>query len=97
MFRHIVLLTLVPEATDEDRRAIVEELETLPSIVGALRSYEVRLDAGLADDNAHIAVVADFDDEAGYVEYRDDPTHRRIIETRIAPVLAARRASQFRR
>jgi hypothetical protein len=39
-------------------------------------------------------VVADFDDEAAYLEYRDHAVHRDVIATRISPVLASRVALQ---
>lgn len=95
MFRHIVLLTLRPDATVEDRDAIVDGLRALPATVGSLRSYEVGVDLGLAGDNATIAVVADFDDREGWEAYRDHPDHVAVIEERIRPVLASRMASQF--
>ena len=41
------------------------------------------------------AVVADFDDVAGYVTYRDDPEHQRIIAELIRPHLASRVAAQY--
>jgi hypothetical protein len=97
MFRHIVLLTLVPDATEEQRRAIVDGLEALPPQIPALRSYEVRVDAGLADGNAHIGVVADFDDATGWQEYTVHPAHRAVIERHILPMLANRTAIQFER
>ena len=45
--------------------------------------------------NADFAVVADFDDAAGYLVYRDDPAHRRIIAEYLRPILASRAAVQF--
>jgi hypothetical protein len=45
--------------------------------------------------NADFAVVAEFDDEAGYLVYRDDPEHRRIIAEYLRPILASRAAVQF--
>jgi hypothetical protein len=40
-------------------------------------------------------VTADFDDEAGFFAYRDDPAHREIIARTIAPIMAQRVAVQF--
>jgi hypothetical protein len=94
MFRHIVLLTLTEDAPPDQAEVIVETLRSLPGQVPSIRAYQVGRDAGLADDNAHIAVVADFDDEAGYLEYRDHPAHVEVIRTEIRPHLASRTAAQ---
>ena len=40
-------------------------------------------------------MTADFDDEAGWAAYRDDPTHRGIIAQHITPIIAERTAIQF--
>jgi len=91
VFRHIVLLTL---ATDAPVELIVAELEGLPALIPELRSYSVGRDAGLAADNATLAVVAVFEDQAGYEVYRDHPQHVRVITDHIRPVLEARAAHQ---
>lgn len=90
-FRHIALLTFAPGA---DVDAIAEALRTLPAEIPELRRYVVARDAGLAADNADLAVVADVDDQAGYETYRDHPAHRAVIAERIAPHLIARTAVQ---
>jgi hypothetical protein len=94
MFRHIVLLTFTDEATDARLDDVVAALRGLPSAVPSIRSYQVGRDAGLADGNAGIGVVADFDDVDGYLLYRDHPAHVAVITELIRPVLAARSAIQ---
>jgi len=96
MIRHVVLFRWKPEATDEQKKLIEARLRELPAIVSSIRSFVIGADAGLAGGNAEFAVTADFDDEAGWAAYRDDPTHREIIATHIAPVVAERTALQFR-
>ena len=73
MFRHVSLIKLQDTST---MPAIFEELAKLPGIIPALRDYRVGPDAALADDNFDFAVVADFDDVAGYESYRDNEEHR---------------------
>jgi hypothetical protein len=94
VFRHIVLLTLNPDATDEDHDRIVQGLAELPAAISAIRSYTIGRDAKLNDGNADICVVADFDDASGYLVYRDHPAHVEVIQQRILPVLASRCAIQ---
>ncbi len=93
-FRHIVLLRFTDDATDEQVDGIVAALRTLPDDIPELRSYVVGVDAGLADDNASLGVVADFDSPADYEVYRDHPAHLAVIQERIRPILAGRTAVQ---
>lgn len=94
MFRHVVLLSIDPAAGEDAPDRIVAALRSLPSVIPELRSYVVGRDAGLAPDNATVAVVAEFDDEAGYLVYRDHPEHQRVIAEQIRPVLLGRSAVQ---
>jgi Stress responsive A/B Barrel Domain len=95
MFRHVVLLTWNDTATAAERQAVVDGLETLPAAIPEIRSYRVGVDLGLAPEgNSDLVVVADFDDQAGYVVYRDHPVHQDVIARRIRPILASRAAVQ---
>lgn len=95
MVRHVVVLTLADTSDEDDRAAILEALAALPAKIPEIRSYVFGADLGLDPTGAHITVVADFDDVAGFEIYRDHESHRAVIETYIRPVLAARTASQF--
>jgi Stress responsive A/B Barrel Domain len=95
MLRHTVLLTLKTDPGSETTAAIVEALQKLPAQIPSIREYEVGADLGLNEGNATIAVVARFDDEKGYIEYRDHPAHRAVIDELITPVRQARTAIQF--
>jgi endonuclease/exonuclease/phosphatase family metal-dependent hydrolase len=95
MLRHVVALTFDDDVAADEIDAIAAQLRQLPSTVPSIRSYVVGRDLGLSEGNAHLVVVGDFDDEAGYIAYRDDPVHRQIIEERILPALASRSAAQF--
>jgi hypothetical protein len=95
MLRHTVLLTLSTEPSSETTRTIIEALRKLPARIPSIREYEVGADLGLNEGNATIAVVARFDDEKGYVEYRDHPAHRAVIDELISPVRRGRAAIQF--
>jgi hypothetical protein len=95
MIRHTVLFKWKPEATDEEKQQVATELAKLPPIVPSLRAFALGPDAGLAQANFDFAVSADFDDEAGYFAYRDDPGHREVVEHYILPITAQRVAVQF--
>ena len=94
MFRHVVLLRWVPDATAEQRAAVESGLTALPARIPEIRSYTVGTDAHVSDGNFDLVVVADFDDVDGYVVYRDHPDHVAVITGHIRPILADRAAIQ---
>ena len=95
MFRHVVLLRLVHEATAEQRQAVLDGLATLPGQIPELRSYVFGPDAGVNEGNFDLAVVADCDDVDGYRVYATHPAHLTVIAERIRPILADRAAVQY--
>jgi Stress responsive A/B Barrel Domain len=95
MIRHTVLFRWKPEATDEEKQQVANEVAKLPSMVPSIRAFAFGADAGLVEGNFDFAVTADFEDEAGYYAYRDDPGHRDVIARYILPVSAQRAAVQF--
>jgi Stress responsive A/B Barrel Domain len=95
MIRHTVLFTWKPEATEEEKQRVATEVAKLPSIVPSVRAFASGPDAGLNQGNFDFAVTADFDDEDGYVAYRDDPGHREVVQRYITPILDRRAAVQF--
>lgn len=95
MFRHVVMFRWSPDATDEAKAAVTAGLAELPGAIDAIRAYRFGPDHGLAETNFDYVVVADFDDEAAYLAYRDDETHQQLIRERIAPIVAERVAVQY--
>ena len=94
MFRHVVLLRWIPDATQEQRAAVESGIATLPSLIPEIRSYVFGADAHVNEGNFDLAIVADFDDFDSYVVYRDHPDHVAVIAERIRPILAVRAAVQ---
>lgn len=94
MLRHVVLLKFVDQTPPAEIDAIAAALRELPEHLPGVRSYVVGRNLGLSDGAADLAIFGDFDDEAGYVAYRDDPAHQAIIQGRILPALASRLATQ---
>jgi hypothetical protein len=96
MIRHVVLFRWKPEATEYQKALAATEIARLPAIVPSILGFAIGTDAGINEGNADFAVTADFEDEAGYLAYRDDPTHRAMVADHIIPILAERTAVQFR-
>jgi hypothetical protein len=95
MFRHVALFRWAPEATDAQRDAVTSGLGELPGAISTIRAYRFGPDSQVNDGNFDYAVVADFDDTAGYLAYRDHPAHQAILAERIAPIVAERAAVQY--
>jgi hypothetical protein len=96
MIRHTALFKWTAEATAEQKQAVAAELAALASTLPFVRGYLLGPDVGLNTGNFDFGVSADFEDEAGYFAYRDDPEHREIIKRTIAPILSQRVSVQFK-
>lgn len=95
MLRHVVLFSWSDPA-DADRRArTLAAVRALEHEVGGMVSFAVGDDAGLAEGNAHTAVVADFPDAEAYRRYAGHPRHLEVIAEHIQPWLATRTAVQY--
>lgn len=95
MLRHVVLFTWT-EDTDPERRAeILAALRRLPGEVGGMTAFAVGPDVGLAEGNAHTALVADFPDAEAFGRYATDPRHLQVVAEHVKPFLASRAAVQY--
>ena len=95
MIRHVVHFTW-SDAADADRRArTVAALRRLPEEVGGMTAFAVGDDAGIAEGNAHTALVADFPDVEAWRRYADPPVPLQVIADHVRPILAARSAVQY--
>lgn len=95
MFRHTVLFRFSPESTTEQVEAMTAGLSTLPGQIPEIRSYQIGSNVGDSVENWHYAIVADFDDRASWLSYRDNPVHQEVIREYIHPILADRAAVQY--
>jgi hypothetical protein len=95
MIRHCVLLRFRDDATEDQRRAVLDGLASLPTAIDAIERYDFGLDAVGAVENWDLAVTADFADIDGYLEYAGHPAHVWLVTEHISPILAERAAVQF--
>ncbi len=96
MFRHVVMFRFTDDVDDAAIDALGAGLDALPSAIPAIRDYRHGRDVGINEANYDYVVVADFDDEGGYLTYRDDPTHRALIDEHITGNVRDRAAVQYR-
>lgn len=95
MLRHVVMFRWTSDSTETQRAELRAALEELPAMIPTIRSYHVGPDVGINAGNFEFAVVADFDDVEGYLEYRDHRAHQRVIAEHISPVMEQRAAVQY--
>ena len=95
MLRHVVLMRFVPEASAEQRQAVVDGLRALPPQIPELLTYLVGPDLGVSAGNFDLAVVADVADAEAYKRYVDHPAHMAVVVERIRPIVADRAAVQY--
>lgn len=88
MFTHVGMLTLKPEATDADRRSIVEGLSGLVGVIDGLTSVHAGYDLGLREGNADVVFLLAFESQEAWQAYQDAEEHKAVIRDRILPVLA---------
>ena len=95
MIRHCVLFKWNDEVDDAKRAAFREGLVELLETHEAVRGFAHGNDAAINAGNHDYAVTVDFDDEAGFVSYRDDGATRPYIASKVPPHLESRAAVQF--
>ena len=95
MIRHVVIFTWSAAADAQRREASVQALRRLRQDVGGMTSLVVAEDAGLADGNGDVVLVADFPDVEAFYRYAQDPIHLGVVAEHVRPWLAARSAVQY--
>ncbi len=96
-FRHVVMFRWADDAPADRRDAAVEALRHLGEEVADLGTLSVGVDAGLAEGNADVVVVADFASREDYLAYAQDPRHQKVVQEFVRPVIAERVALQYAR
>ena len=97
MIRHCVLGAFTEEATDEQKKAMIAAVRTMPSNITEIKSLSAGLDAGLASGNHGFAITVDFASAADYQTYATHAAHVEVITKFIKPILrpGSRTAAQI--
>ncbi|MGH9038733.1 MAG: Dabb family protein [Acidimicrobiia bacterium] len=94
MFRHVVMVSFAEDTTDEQKQALRDGLATMPEQIPEVRAYRFGDDAGISEDNYDLVVVADFEDQDGFLTYRDHPLHQKLVADLLRPIISRRAAVQ---
>lgn len=90
MIRHVAVFRWHEGTTPEQVDAVRAGLDRMPVEVPSVRAYAHGPDLHLGEGRWDYAVVADFDDAAGYQAYVDHPAHDEFRRAALAPVIADR-------
>lgn len=94
MIRMVALFAWVPEATDQQKQQVAEELGKLPPLMTGLRAYDFGPDVGIAEGSFDFGVVGDFDDAESFLAYRSHPAHR-AVDQLIIPMVREHASIQY--
>lgn len=93
--RHAVLFRWKPDVSADHISEAERALGELPSKVPSIRSYAFGRNLGINPGTYDYAVIAEFDDREGYLDYRDHPEHKAFIAAYTADHVADRAAIQM--
>lgn len=81
MLRHIVLVTYKPEATADQRAAMLATVAAFVEQVPEVQSLTCGENVGSGPNHHDFAIVADFDDLSAFRRYIESDAHQSYVET----------------
>ncbi|MBQ3710254.1 MAG: Dabb family protein [Bacteroidales bacterium] len=99
MVKHIILWTLNPELTEEEKNTvkagIKEGLESLVGKVPGLIDVKVQVDGRLASSTADLMLDCTLENEEALKVYAQHPEHLAVANTKVRPFTAQRACLDF--
>lgn len=99
MVKHIIVWTLNPELSDNDKetikKGIKEGLEGLVGQVPGLLDVKVHISGRLASSNADLMLDSTLEDEAALKGYAIHPAHVAVANEKVRPYTAQRACLDF--
>ena len=90
MVKHIVIWTMKPEATAEQKVEMKNRLESLAGKVSELRKIEVGIDKG----SGTMSLYSEFNSAEDLVAYQAHPDHQAVVGF-VKPLVAARSVCDY--
>lgn len=99
MVKHIILWTLNPELSDEQKeevkKGIKAGLESLNGVVPGLIDVKVNVDGRLASSNCDVMLDSTLESEEALKAYAVHPAHVEIANTKVRPYTVQRTCLDF--
>ncbi len=96
MITHVWSMTFTPDATPEQRSALIAAMAELPAKIEGVESFRSGSDLGLNPGNAEVGIVAEFADEQAWRNYLAAPAHVAFVDDHVNAVCATWSAFQLR-
>ena len=90
MIKHIVVWTMKPEATAEQKLEMKDRLEALVLKISELRKIEVGIDSG----NGTMSLYSEFASEDDLIAYQMHPDHQSVVGF-VKPLVASRAVCDY--
>lgn len=99
MVKHIILWTLDPELSDEQKeevkKGIKAGLESLKGVVPGLIDVKVNVDGRLASSNCDVMLDCTLESEEALKAYAVHPAHVEVANTKVRPYTVQRTCLDF--
>lgn len=99
MVRHIILWTLNPELSNEEKEEVKREikkgLESLKGVVPGLTDIKVNIDGRLASSNCDLMLDSTLESEDALKGYAVHPAHVEVANTKVRPYTVQRVCLDF--
>ncbi len=99
MVKHIILWTLNPELSDEQKeevkKGIKAGLESLKGVVSGLIDVKVNVDGRLASSNCDVMLDSTLESEEALKAYAVHPAHVEVANTKVRPYTVQRTCLDF--
>lgn len=90
MIKHIVLFRFTEEASEDQRRAMLDELDAFPSRFPAMQNWTMGLNRSSRDDRFTHGFVVEFESEELLESYLRSDAHETFVRERFRPIIAER-------
>ena len=99
MVKHIILWTLNPELTEEQKEEVKKDikagLESLKGVVPGLIDVKVNVDGRLASSNCDVMLDSTLESEDALKAYAVHPAHVEVANTKVRPYTVQRTCLDF--
>jgi hypothetical protein len=95
MLRHVVMFRWKSGTSERDLELLERALADMPRMCPSIRRYRFGRNLALQPGGFDFAIVADFDDAAGWREYWNNEGHQKLVADHVRPITHERAALQL--